>query len=265
MANDLQALANMVVLANATGNEGLFLKAVQDLLAGVRELRAPPAAATPDEIEGLRAHVALLKTALAQAERENDELRRAQPAAATPDLTDAEIDAIWTRPMPNGSTVAAFRRETARQFISAALAAPAAQAAPQATLQDPLMVAAQTPLSDLERAELLSLRELVNNPITADFVVGVQAEAAHQVQRWGDAHDRSKSAENWFWLVGYLAGKCLRACITGDRDKALHHTISAGAALANWHAAILADTSGTGVGVDADLTPLAESPQRRGE
>lgn len=41
-----------------------------------------PAAAMPDEIEGLRAHVALLKAALAQAERENDELR-AQPAAAT--------------------------------------------------------------------------------------------------------------------------------------------------------------------------------------
>jgi len=132
-------------------------------------------------------------------------------------------------------------------------------------MEQPGAACAQAPLSDLERAELLSLRELVNNPITADFVAGVQAEAAHQVQRWGGAHDRSKSAENWFWLVGYLAGKCLRACVTGDRDKALHHTISAGAALANWHAAILADTSGAGVGVDADLTPLAGSPQRRGE
>lgn len=50
--------------------------------------RAQPAAAMPDEIEGLRAHVALLKTALAQAERENDELR-AQPAAATV-TTDAQ-------------------------------------------------------------------------------------------------------------------------------------------------------------------------------
>lgn len=34
-----------------------------------------PSAAMSDEIEGLRAHVALLKAALAQAERENDELR----------------------------------------------------------------------------------------------------------------------------------------------------------------------------------------------
>ncbi|RZS80614.1 hypothetical protein [Pigmentiphaga kullae] len=54
----------------------------------IEYVRAQPAAATPDEIEGLRAHVALLKTALAQAERENDELR-AQPAAATV-TTDAQ-------------------------------------------------------------------------------------------------------------------------------------------------------------------------------
>lgn len=50
--------------------------------------RAQPAAAMPDEIEGLRAHVALLKSALAQSERENDELRRAQPAAATVPASD---------------------------------------------------------------------------------------------------------------------------------------------------------------------------------
>jgi len=110
-------------------------------------------------------------------------------------------------------------------------------------------------------AEIERLRGLVDNPITADFLAGVQAEAAHQVLRWGVAHDRSKSAENWFWLVGYLAGKCLRSSIAGDREKALHHTISAAAALAQWHAAILADTSDAGVGVDADLAPLAGSPQ----
>lgn len=50
-----------------------------------------PSAAMPDEIEGLRAHVALLKAALAQAERENDELR-AQPAAATAAPTPSEWD-----------------------------------------------------------------------------------------------------------------------------------------------------------------------------
>lgn len=97
------------------------------------------------------------------------------------------------------------------------------------------------------------LHALINNPQTADFLSAVAAEKAHQVQRWGAAHDRSKSAEHWFWLVGYLAGKALRAAITGDREKALHHTISSAAALACWHEAITADASGTGVGRDADL------------
>lgn len=100
------------------------------------------------------------------------------------------------------------------------------------------------------------LGKLVNNPQTADFLEAVRAETAHQVERWGEAHDRGKSAENWFWLVGYLAGKCLRACITGDREKALHHTISAAAALANWHKAIIRDTTGTGIGDDNDIKPV---------
>lgn len=95
----------------------------------------------------------------------------------------------------------------------------------------------------------------INTPELHDFMEGMRNEVLHQVERWGQAHDRSKSAENWYWLVGYLAGKALRAAITGDRDKALHHTISSAAALANWHAAILADTTGAGVGEDADLRP----------
>jgi hypothetical protein len=96
---------------------------------------------------------------------------------------------------------------------------------------------------------------VINSPELDDFDKGVPLECAHQVERWGQAHDRSKSAENWFWLVGYLAGKALRACIVGDRAKALHHTISAAAALRNWHQAIKRDTTGTGVGNDEDLAP----------
>jgi hypothetical protein len=101
------------------------------------------------------------------------------------------------------------------------------------------------------------LDALVNNPEMLDFMKGVQLEAAHQVEKWGEAHDRDKSAENWFWLVGYLAGKCLRAVICGDRTKALHHTISTAAACANWHRAIKADATGTGVGDDRDLIEIA--------
>lgn len=100
------------------------------------------------------------------------------------------------------------------------------------------------------------LEALVNNPHTDEFLPAVKLEAAHQRDRWGEAHDRGKSAENWFWLVGYLAGKCLRAVITGDRQKALHHTISSAAALANWYEAIKRDTTGTGIGQDNDIKPV---------
>lgn len=105
-------------------------------------------------------------------------------------------------------------------------------------------------------AENERLKSLVNNAHTIDFLEGVRLEAAHQVERWGEAHDRGKSAENWFWLVGYLAGKGLRAAITGDREKALHHTISSGAALLNWHKAISTDDTGDCSGDDRDLVEL---------
>lgn len=112
---------------------------------------------------------------------------------------------------------------------------------------------------DLLLIEVAALRELVNTPMFDDFTEAVKREAAHQVQRWGKAHDRSKSAENWFWLVGFLAGKALRSAITGDKEKAQHHTISSAAALMQWHAAITADKSGAGVGEDEDLRAKEES------
>jgi hypothetical protein len=96
----------------------------------------------------------------------------------------------------------------------------------------------------------------INTPEIDNFLEGVRLEAVHQVERWGDAADRKKSAENWFWLVGYLAGKALRAAISGDQEKALHHCISSAAALYNWHSAIKRDRTGAGLGVDADLQKL---------
>lgn len=101
--------------------------------------------------------------------------------------------------------------------------------------------------------EIRRLDSLINSPETADFLEGVRREAAHQRERWGAPHDREKSAEHWYWLVGYLAGKALRAAITGDEVKAKHHTISSAAALLHWHTAISRDTTGTGLGRDADL------------
>lgn len=120
-----------------------------------------------------------------------------------------------------------------------------------------------TPLRDEVRlraaAEIMYLRGLINNPHTEEFLSATQYEAAHQRYRFGESQDRQKSAENWFWLIGRLVGKCLRAVITGDRDKALHHTISSAAALANWYQAIKLDTSGCGEGLDLDLPSIETS------
>ncbi len=92
-----------------------------------------------------------------------------------------------------------------------------------------------------ERAELKRLRALLNSPELHYFKEGVVIEAAHQRERWGAQHDEGKEPADWFWLVGYLAGKALAAHIGGDLDKAKHHTISAAAALANWHASVVED------------------------
>jgi len=44
-------------------------------------------------------------------------------------------------------------------------------------------------------------------------------------------------------LIGWLAGKAVHSHIKGDVDKTLHHTITAAAALANWHASVLGKTN----------------------
>lgn len=106
------------------------------------------------------------------------------------------------------------------------------------------------------RAEVARLNALINNPHTEEFLSAVQYEAAHQRYRFGEAEDRKKSAENWHWLLGKLAGKCLFAVIRGDKEKALHHTVSSAAMLANWFQAIKLDTSGSGRGLDLDLPSL---------
>jgi hypothetical protein len=87
-------------------------------------------------------------------------------------------------------------------------------------------------------AEVERLRAIWNTPEVNDFAHGVVLEAQHQRARWGSDHDAGKENADWFWLIGYLAGKALAAANAGNIDKALHHTISTAAALANWHAAI---------------------------
>lgn len=82
------------------------------------------------------------------------------------------------------------------------------------------------------QAELERLNAIINTPHTDDFLKSVSIEAEHQRQRWDDS---GKTPADWFWLVGYLAGKALNALIAGDQDKAEHHVITTAAALANWY------------------------------
>lgn len=88
------------------------------------------------------------------------------------------------------------------------------------------------------QAERDRFHSLLNTPETEDFDKAVPLEAAHQVERWGTAHDAGKNPEDWFWLIGYLAGKCLASQKAGDSEKAKHHAITAAAACRNWHAAL---------------------------
>lgn len=98
--------------------------------------------------------------------------------------------------------------------------------------------------------ELDRLSALLNTPEVEDFDKAVPLEAAHQQLRWGSDHDAGKNPEDWFWLVGYLAGKALAAFKAGDPNKAKHHTISTAAALRNWHAHLRSGSSAMRPGIE---------------
>ena len=91
---------------------------------------------------------------------------------------------------------------------------------------------------DLDR-----LRSLLNTPEIHDFAKAVVLGALHQRERWGSDHDAGKTDADWFWLIGYLAGKALHNP-DGDREKRLHRIITIAAAACNWHAAIFASDCG---------------------
>lgn len=109
--------------------------------------------------------------------------------------------------------------------------------------------ALQRELSDV-RARYLALNELLNTPEIDDFDKAVPLEAAHQIVRWGVAHDAGKEVTDWYWVVGHLAGKALFAFMHGDVAKAKHHVITTAAVLRNWHAALRAGETLMRPGVD---------------
>ena len=97
---------------------------------------------------------------------------------------------------------------------------------------------------DAALAEAARLRALLNTPEVLDFAKAVQLEAAHQRERWGSDHDAGKADADWFWLLGYLAGKALHnPGEVGDGEKRLHRIVTIAAAPANWHAAVLGRTN----------------------
>lgn len=99
---------------------------------------------------------------------------------------------------------------------------------------------------DVER-----LNAIINTPQADDFLRAVSIEAEHQRQRWGNDHDSGKTAADWFWLIGYLAGKALHSAMHNDATKAEHHVITTAAACANWHKAMNGETN-MRPGIDGD-------------
>lgn len=94
--------------------------------------------------------------------------------------------------------------------------------------------------------ELRRLHALLNTPHSAEFLEAVHLEAMHQRERWAAEHDAGKTDADWFWLVGYLAGKALHegaradaAAANGEAimTKRVHHIVTTAAVLLNWHAA----------------------------
>ena len=91
-------------------------------------------------------------------------------------------------------------------------------------------------LAQKSAAELERMDALLNAPEIHEFTEAVTREAAHQRGRWGTEHDDGKTASDWLWLVAFLATKATQAERYGDREKYLHHIITAAAACCNWHA-----------------------------
>lgn len=97
-------------------------------------------------------------------------------------------------------------------------------------------------MNELERLrrENERLTALINTPRLDEFFEAVRIEAAHQRERWGEEHDQKKTPEDWYWTLGYLAGKAVAATSTfpnlrrAEPEKRLHHVITAAALLFNW-------------------------------
>lgn len=82
------------------------------------------------------------------------------------------------------------------------------------------------------------LNAIIHVPESDEFLKGVSIEAEYQRQLHGvDATEARFDWHQWFWVTGYLLGKALAACKSGEDngDKAKHHLVTTAALLNNWH------------------------------
>jgi hypothetical protein len=134
-------------------------------------------------------------------------------------------------------------------------------------------------VEDAEAAH--QLHALVNTPELVDFPRAIHLEAVHQLDKFGSADRHGKKPVDWHWLVAHLAGRSLehhkeaerlelvvnglhradavlmgmlRDQIAHHREKAVHHTITAAAALNHWHASIVGRPTAMRPGADAPAT-----------
>lgn len=94
--------------------------------------------------------------------------------------------------------------------------------------------------AEAAKARVRELEATLNTPELHDFSAAVVREAAHQRERWGSRHDAGKTDADWFWLIGYLAGKALHNPPNDmpPTEARLHRIVTVAAAAANWHAAV---------------------------
>jgi hypothetical protein len=95
--------------------------------------------------------------------------------------------------------------------------------------------------------------DAINTPELYDFVTATVNEALHQRERWGVEQDGGKTDADWFWLIGFLAGKALHNPPKDDMgsvDARLHRIITVAAAACNWHGATLGTYALMRPGVD---------------
>jgi len=71
---------------------------------------------------------------------------------------------------------------------------------------------------------------MADAPVTDDFLADVEQEAAYQAI-WG-GNDSQKTDDEWFWTLGWIAGKALRP--DADLEKKRHRLRAAAALLMNW-------------------------------